>query len=239
MNGLFNPQYIWQAIPQIIQGIPNTLLITFVGFLFGSIIGFACAMIRIRKTPVVNQIIGGYISFIRGTPLLVQIFIAYYGVPIIIEQTDLLFGTSTDISGIPALVFVIIAFALNSGAYLAETFRSAILSVPRGQMEAALSVGMTERQAMRLIVLPQALKAGIANITNQFIMMMKDTSLAFTAAVAEIMGEAQIYAGRTSMFFESYIAAALVYWVLCLMFVALTSQVERYVRRGETQVVDH
>ena len=236
MNGLFNPQYVWLAIPQIIRGIPTTLLIAVVGFLFGSIIGFACALARIRTVPVLRQIVAVYVSCIRGTPLLVQIYIAYYGVPILIQVADAQLHTTTDISKVPALVFVVVAFSLNSGAYLTETFRSAILSVGVGQLEAARSVGMSSWQALWRIVIPQALKAGLPNIANQFIMMLKDTSLAFTAAVAEIMGQAQIYAGRTSMFFESYAAAAIVYWVLCFILVQFTDRLEAFIRRNEKGV---
>lgn len=236
MNGLFNPQYVWSAFPHIIQGIPTTLLIAALGFLFGSVIGFACAMARIRRIPVVRRIVAVYVSCIRGTPLLVQIYIAYYGVPILIDVMNAQWNTSIDVSTVPAMVFVLIAFSLNSGAYLAETFRSAILSVGVGQLEAARSVGMSNSQALWRIVIPQALKAGIPNIANQFIMMLKDTSLAFTAAVAEIMGQAQIYAGRTSMFFESYVAAAIIYWVLCFILVLFTDRLEAFIRRNERGV---
>ena len=126
---LINPQYIWQAFPEIIKGIPLTLEITVIAFIIGSLIGFACALVRLQN---------------RGTPLLVQIFLAYYGLPIFIEGINERFGTTYDISMIPALLFCFVSFSLNMGAFMTEIFRSAILSVDPGQMEAARTMGMND-----------------------------------------------------------------------------------------------
>ncbi len=141
---LINPQYIWQAFPEIIKGIPLTLEITVIAFIIGSLIGFACALVRLQNLPIAKQVVTIYLSIIRGTPLLVQIFLAYYGLPIFIEGINERFGTTYDISTIPALLFCFVSFSLNMGAFMTEIFRSAILSVDPGQMEAARTMGMND-----------------------------------------------------------------------------------------------
>ncbi|RSX53546.1 amino acid ABC transporter permease [Bifidobacterium goeldii] len=230
--GTFNPEYIWQAFPDVIQGIPNTMAITLVAFIIGSIIGLFFALVKIHSIPVLEQIGAVYVSIIRGTPLLVQLFLIYYGLPILLSAIN----PAYDISGIPALAFCFVAFSLSMGAYMTELFRSSILAVDDGQLEAAHSVGMSTSQAMVRIILPQAMKSAIPNIVNQFMMLLKNTSLAFTAAVPEILGQAKIFGGRTSMFFEGYIAAAIVYWVLCFILEIIARLAERVIRRDEIGV---
>lgn len=236
MSKIFDPQYMVDAIPGILSGIPVSLSIALVAFIFGIIIGFIGAMARIYNIPVIKQITKVYVSFVRGTPLIVQIFLIYYGIPVVLRIFNEEFGTKFDVSIIPALVFMFIAFSLNAGAYLTETIRSAILAVDKGQMEAAYSIGMSTAQAMVRIVIPQALKVGLPNIANFFIGMLKDTSLAFAASVADIMGQAKIVAGRTSRFFEAYIVAAIVFWIICILFEFIVSRVETRVRRNEKGV---
>lgn len=227
MVQLFDVQYMIDSIPAIAKGIPVTLSITLVAFIFGAFIGLAVALLRIYRVSGLTQLVILYVSFMRGTPLVVQIFLAYYGIPVLLR----VLAIQTNIGQIPAIYFVYVAFSLNVGAYLSETIRSAILSVAPGQFEAAYSIGMNTPQALSKIVLPQALAVALPNIGNQFIMLLKDTSLAFIAAVPEIMGEAKIIAGRTSQFFEVYVVAALIYWVICLICELILSLLERRSRK--------
>ena len=120
-----------------------------------------------------------------------------------------------------------IAYSLNAGAYLTESIRAAIQAIDKGQMEAAQSVGMTMSQAMIRIILPQAAKISLPVFANFFIGLLKDTSLAFTAAVPEIMGQAKIQAGRASRFFEAYIDAALIYWIICIILERILAVIEK------------
>jgi L-cystine transport system permease protein len=131
-----------------------------------------------------------------------------------------------------------VSFSLNVGAYLSETIRSAILSVGKGQIEAAESIGMTASQVMRRIVIPQAAVVAIPNLGNSFIALLKDTSLAFAASVPEIIGQAKIAAARSSKFFEAYIVAAAIYWLICILFEQLMSFGEKRLRRHERGVVN-
>ena len=232
MEQLLDWQYMIDSIPQIATGIPAAIAIAAVAFV-GIIIALFCALIRIYNIPVLKQLVVIYVSFIRGTPLLVQIFLSYYGIPLVLRYLNANYGTGFDISFIPAIYFIYVAFSLNTGAYLSETIRSAILSVDKGQFEACYSVGMTTSQALRRVILPQALRVGIPNIFNHFIMLLKDTSLAFAASVPEILGQAKIIAGRTSQFFEVYIVAALIYWVLCIVLEQVSNIIERRLNRKQ------
>lgn len=233
MKGILNFSYMIESVPAIARGIPVSLGIAVVAFAAGITIGLTGALIKIYKVPVLNRITAVYVSFIRGTPLLVQIFLSYYGIPLLIRHLNAQFNTEIDLSFIPAIYFIYVAFSLNAGAYLTETIRSAILSVDHGQLEASYSVGMTGWQSLRRIILPQALKVGLPNIGNHFIALLKDTSLAFAASVPEIIGMAKIIAGRTSRFFEVYIVAALLYWMICIVLEKLMAVLEKRLRRNE------
>lgn len=217
MGKIFDPSFMIESIPQILKGIPYTLLIAVVAFFFGLILGFIGAISKVFRIPVLRQLTGVYVSFTRGTPLIVQILLIYYAFPILIRLVNQQFGTNLNISWIPAIVFMFVAFSLNAGAYLTESIRALIQAVDKIQLEAAYSVGMTTGQAMRRIILPQALRMGLPVFANFFIGLLKDTSLAFAAAVPEVMGQAKIVAGRASRFFEAYIDAALIYWGICIV----------------------
>ena len=236
MKGILDVSYMIESIPTIAKGIPISLSIAVIAFGVGLLIGLLGALIKIYNVPVLKSITNLYVSFIRGTPLLVQIFLSYYGIPLVIRYLNEQWGTEWNISFIPAIYFIYVAFALNAGAYLTETVRSAIIAVDRGQVEASYSVGMTTYQSLKRIVLPQALKVGLPNIGNHFIAMLKDTSLAFAASVPEIMGMAKIIAGRTSQFFEVYIVAALLYWIICILLERLLAVLEKRLRRNERGV---
>lgn len=209
--------YMIASIPQILKGVPVSISIAIIAVFIGLLLGFFLALTRVYKTPVINRISGVYISFFRGTPILVQIFLCYYGIPLGLRQLNSEFQINIDISQIPAIFFAYISFALNSAAYFAETIRGAILSIPKGQIEAAHAIGMNGFQTVTRLIIPQALVVALPNLGNIIISILKETSLAFTVSVPEIMGEAKIIAGRTSNFFEVYIVAALIYWILCII----------------------
>jgi len=230
---LLDFNYMIQIIPRVAMGIPISLSIACVAFVFGIVLGFAVALVKIYKVPVVTQIAQVYVSFMRGTPLLVQIFLSYYGIPLVLRYLSSIYGWEINISSINAIAFMYVCFSLNVGAYLSETIRAAILSVSRGQIEAAESLGMTTAQSLWHIVIPQAAVVAIPNLGNLFIALLKDTSLAFAASVPEIIGQAKIAAARSSKFLEAYIVAAILYWLICIIFERLIIMVERRLRRHE------
>lgn len=230
---IFAPEVIPQIIPSILEKLPITLLMTFVSALIGLTLGFTIALVKIRKTPILAQFFSIFVSFMRGTPQLVQLFLAFYGFPLVVRWLNAKMGWGIDVNGIPALLYVFVALGLNEAAYNSETFRAAILSVNKIEIEAAKSIGLTNGQTMRRIILPSALIVAIPNLGNSLISLLKGTSLAFTVTVIDIMGQARIIAGSNLRFFEAYIAVAVIYWVICII-------VEQLIRRLERRLnVDH
>lgn len=216
--------YVQDAIPFILKGVPITLGLTGISFLVGIVIGLIVALLRIYQIPVLTQLAGLYISFTRGTPLLVQIFLIYYGIPLLFKQLSIM----PYLASISPFYYLCIAFSFNIGAYLAETIRSGILSVPKGQIEAASAMNMPALSIFFFVVLPQALAISMPSIGNLLLIQLKNTSLAFVIGVPEIIGEAKIIAGRTSRIFEVYLIAAFVYWGICLVLEKILIVIERY-----------
>lgn len=224
---LFVPSLIPSIIAQLLPKLPITLLMTVVSAIIGLGLGFLIAVVKIRNIPVFTQICSVFVSFMRGTPQLVQLFLSFYGFPILVEWLSQQMGVTANVNAIPALVYVFIAFGLNEAAYTSETFRAALLSVNKNEIEAARSIGLTNVQTMMRIILPSALIVALPNLVNSFISLLKATSLAFTVTIIDIMGQTRIIAGANLRFFEAYIAVALVYWAMCLLIEQVAKRIER------------
>ncbi|MGR5130034.1 amino acid ABC transporter permease [Photobacterium swingsii] len=203
----FDFDYMLSLMPILLGYLGVTLNMALWGLLFSLIIAVFIALIRVYRIPVLNQLAQVYISFFRGTPLLVQLFLLYYGLP----QVFPIF------IGLDAFSAAVIGLSLHFAAYKAESIRAAINGIDRSQMEASLSIGMTELQAMRRVILPQATRIALPSLMNYFIDMIKSTSLAFTLGVAEIMARAQMEASSSFKFFEAFLAVALIYWVMVIL----------------------
>jgi len=219
MNSFFNFSYFLKCIPDMVAHLPITIWLTVVSMSLALVVGLVAALVRIYKIPVLKHIVLLYVSFVRGTPLLVQLYLVYYGIPklIFFLQSQYNMLPNFDINVIPPELFAILAFTSNLGAYLSETIRSAIEAVERGQFEAAKSVGMTEAQAMLRIILPQALIVALPNFGNTLISTVKDTSLIFMIAIIDVMGEAKIIGARGLSYFEVYVGVSLIYWAVCIL----------------------
>lgn len=204
-------------ISTIISGAGITVSLAVISMIIGLIIGILIAVIRMFNVPVLSQISRMYISFFRGTPLLVQLFLLYFGLPQIF----------TVLKGVNAYTAVFIGLGLNASAYIAEVMRGAINSIDKGQMEACLAMGMTGTQGFRRIVLPQAVRVAIPSLGNIFIDNVKSSSLAFTLGVTEMLAKAQMFAASNYRFFESYIAVAVMYWIMITIFNKIQSIIER------------
>jgi L-cystine transport system permease protein len=235
-KGILDLDFLFRAFPRAAAGIPVSIAIASVAFALGNAIGLLVALVKMKRIPGLLQAVSIYTSFTRGTPLLVQIFLCYYGIPMVLRHLNGLYEWNLDVSAIPAIVFMYFSFSLNVGAYLSETIRAALLSVPPGQLEAAASLGMTSLQCFMRVTLPQAAATALPNMGNTFISLLKDTSLAFAASVPEIMGQAKIAAARSSNFLEAYIAAALLYWGICLLLERLLAFSEGRLRRHERKI---
>ncbi|MBQ4447299.1 MAG: amino acid ABC transporter permease [Clostridia bacterium] len=204
-----------ESFPKIfLQGILITIPLTLVSFALALVIAMICAMIQVANVKWLKPFVRFYIWIVRGTPLLVQLYLIYFGLP------DL---------GIvlPALPCAVMVFALNEGAYCAETMRAAIESVPQGQLEAGYCVGMSYMQIMRRIVLPQAFRTAFPPLSNSLISMVKDTSLAANITVMEMFMQAQRIAGRTYEHLALYAETALIYLIFCTVFTKLQRMGEK------------
>ena len=195
----------------LMPGLLVTIPLTVIAFSFAMIIAIILAMVQVADVPVLKQFARFYIWVIRGTPLLVQLYVVFFGLPSIGVRID----------AFPAAVLV---FSINEGAYCAETMRAAIESVPAGQMEAGYCVGMNYYQIMLRIVLPQAFRTAFPPLFNSLIGMVKDTSLAANITVAEMFFATQRIAGRTYQFMALYLELALIY----LMFSTVLTRVQAW-----------
>lgn len=222
-----DPSFIWTALVQILSAIPVTLSITAVSVLIGFVIGVAVALIRIYRIPLLYPLAVGYVTFIRGTPMLTHLLLIYLGLPVLIDGLAVQFGWSFRSVAIPMIGFAFISFSITAGAYMSEVVRSGLLAVDRGQLEAAHSIGMTTPQALRRIVFPQALAASLPNLSNSVIGMLHGSTLAFTVSVVDINAKAQIVASTNWKFFEAYLAAALIFWGLTFLIERVTSLIEK------------
>ena len=202
--------------------VEGTIPLTLASFPIGLVIALLVALMRLSSVRVLQGLGRLYVSIIRGTPLLVQLFLIYYALPT--------FGATWD--PFPSAV---VAFSLNVGGYASEVVRAAILSVPRGQTEAALTIGMSYPTTMRRIVLPQAARVAVPPLSNTLISLVKDTSLASSIQVLELFRKAQEIAAPTYEFFALYSLAAVYYWIVCLVLSFGQTRVEtrlnRYVAR--------
>ena len=205
-------------IPILLEGCWVTLQISFFALLLGMVFGIAGALCRISSNRILNAAAFFYVWVIRGTPVMVQLFILYFGLP----QLGI---------KLPSMVAGVLGLAINTGAYITEIIRAGIQAVDRGQMEAALSVGMSYRQAMRRIIGPQAIKICIPPLVNQFIMTLKNSSIASLVTITELFrtGEQIIY--TTFRSFEVYTAVAVFYLIMNSVFMVIADKLERRMAR--------
>lgn len=214
---------VWELLlrsigPLLMGTIQGTIPLTILSFVFGLAIAIAVALARLSTNPVASGIAAAYISVIRGTPLLVQLFIIFYALPML----------GVIIDPYPSAV---IAFSLNVGGYAAEAIRASILSIPLGQWEAARTVGMGYSLTLRRVVLPQAMRVAVPPLSNTFIGLVKDTSLASTIMVTELLRRAQEIAAPSYQFLALYSLAALIYWLVCSVLSFGQGRLERYLSR--------
>ncbi|MFG1931897.1 ABC transporter permease subunit [Mycobacterium sp. NPDC048908] len=221
------PKSTWDLIldslgPLAKAAITKTVPLTVISFVIGLVLALAVALARLSSNVILTNVARFYISVIRGTPLLVQLFIVFYALP----------ELGVKIDPFPA---AIIAFSLNVGGYAAEIIRSAIQSIPKGQWEAAETIGLNYVGTLRRIILPQATRVAVPPLSNTLISLVKDTSLASTILVTELLRQAQIIAAPTFEFFALYGTAAVYYWVICLVLsfgqARIERRLERYVAR--------
>ena len=212
-------------LPVLLGYVPLTLFMAFVGMVCALVLASALAVERVFRIPVLDVFVRLFISFFRGTPLLVQLFLFYYGLPQVL-------GFLGNIDGVTA---TIMGLTLHFSAYMAESIRAAILGVDRSQWEAAQAVGMTQGQMMRQIILPQASRVAAPTLVNYFIDMIKGTSLAFTLGVTELMGATQKEAAGSFLYFEAFLVVAAIYWVMVETLAFAQRHLEVYLNKAHAR----
>ena len=217
----FDIKYMIEIIPELLTYLPVTLYLTIVSMVLAIIIGVFLSLILVNKPPILLQLAKVYISFFRGTPVLVQLLLIYFGLPQLFPFMNSL-GAGTA---------AIIAFSLNTSSYLAEIFRAGLESVDRGQAEASMSVGMSYPQALRGIILPQAIRNAIPATGNMIIGLIKNSSLAFTIGVTELLAQGKMLASENLRFFEAYLAVGLIYWVITFLYSQLQGWFEKRINK--------
>ncbi|MCQ2354635.1 MAG: amino acid ABC transporter permease [Clostridia bacterium] len=209
-----------EATPMLIEGVRLTIGISLLSLMIGVIVGLLSCIMGMSKNPVLKGISAVYIWLIRGTPMIVQAFVVYFGVPQLIQKMVPGFTLTAFVAGV-------ITLSLNAGAYLSEIFRSGIEAVDPGQIEASRSLGVSSRITMTRIVLPQAFKITIPSLVNQFIITIKDTSILSVIGMAELVNKAKIYVGSTYQFFATYILVAVYYLVIISVLMIVSKFVEK------------
>lgn len=208
----------------LVRGLITTLVVTFFAVIIGALLGFIIAIIRSTysktgKLRILNFLCNVYITVIRGTPVVVQLLIIYF----------VIFGSVN----INKIFVAVLAFGLNSGAYVAEIVRSGIMAVDEGQFEAGRSLGFNYAQTMRIIILPQAIKNILPALGNEFIVLLKETSVCGFIALEDLTKAGDIIRGRTYDAFMPLIAVALIYLVLVIIFTKLVNHLERRLRNSD------
>ena len=208
---MFSIERFTSYFPKIIAKFPVTLGIVLVSFACGIILGLCFALIRLKKLPVVSQVVAVLVSYIRCTPPITQLFVVYFGLPILLRSLGV------DTTNVAKVVYVYVAFGLNQAGFLSEVMRSSILAVPSGQTEAGLSVGLTGGQTFFTIVVPQALRIAMPMLGTAFVYLFQGTALAYMVGVMDMIGKARSIAAIRGHLLEGYLCAACVFIVISLI----------------------
>jgi len=210
-------EFIISIIPFLLRGLVNTLRIGVLSFVFGFLLGIVVGVCRVSNNKTLSLIAASYVEVIRGTPLLVQILFTYFGLPFI--------GIK-----LPPSIVGVLVIGINSGAYQAEIVRSGIQSIPQEQLDVAKALGMTDLQVMKYVILPQALRNIIPALVNEFVTLIKDSSLVSVIGEVELTRCGEYIMSRTFRPFEVFFVVALLYFIVCSTFSKMASMLEKYVR---------
>ncbi len=216
---VISPDPYWRVIKFVPDGILRTFQVTTMAIILSLFVGLFTGLGRISRNVFINRIATIYVEIIRGIPLLVQLFYIYYALGKIVR--------------VPRITAAVIAMTVCYGAYMGEIFRAGIQSIPKGQMEAALALGMSRAQAMTRIILPQTIKVVLPPVGNEFIALLKDSSLVSILAVSDLLRRGREFASKTFYYFETYTIIAIIYLIMTLFFSRLVALMEERLNRNE------
>lgn len=231
MSESLNYEFLIDTFFVALSGVPIALIITVVALLIALPLGFLLALTRINRIPILNRFAQVYVSFVRGTPVIVQIFIIYSSIPLLLSSLFEKYHIDKNVYDINPIWYAFIVFSLNTIATLIEVFRSAISTVSKGQLEAAYSVGLTNVQAFRRIIIPQTFVVALPNICTATVNLIKATSLGYAMSLQEITLRAKVAANVGYNYVEAYIDIFLVYLILCSLVEYLFKLYERRLRK--------
>jgi polar amino acid transport system permease protein len=227
---MFDVLLIFERVPPILEYLPITLYIATFSMVMSLVIAFLVAIVKVKQTPVLRHIANAYVSFTRGTPIVIQLYATLYGIPMALKAL----GVNTGfINEIPRITFALVALALNDAAYSSEAIRAAIQAVDKGQIEAAHSIGMSTWQTLRRIIIPESLVIALPSLGNAYIGMIKGTSLVFTVSVVEMTRKGQLLSQMDYRYFEMYVTLAIIYWVITFVVSKLLNLWERLLKCDE------
>ncbi|WP_042357289.1 amino acid ABC transporter permease [Bacillus rubiinfantis] len=229
MEKYFDANYIWESFPLLLPFLKVTFLVTGLSVLFGTLLGFLIAAMKLGNNKIARKIANGYITALRCTPSIVLLFLVYYGLPALAEN----FGILLD--NVDKIIFIVITFSLQFAAAMAEVIRSAYQSIDKGQFEAAVSVGLSPLQAYRRIIFPQAFVVALPNFGNSLLELIKEGSLAYTIGFIDVMGKASlIIDGRFNAHaLETYLALSIIYWVVSVIIEQVFLRLEKAFSKGK------
>ncbi len=221
-----NLEILWQDFLGILPIVPQTVALAVIIFLLSILIGTIMALIQEYNVPILKQMVILFKLFLRGTPLIVFIFIMYYSLPSVVNFFTGLLNMNYNAHNIPPAIILIVAVSLTVSSFQAETIRGSFLSVSYGQMEAARSLGYTPFQAFTRIITPQALVEALPEFGSAFLVVMKAISLGFMITVVDIFAQSRLIASSNSYYIEAFVVAALMYWGIAVLVVTLTNKFE-------------
>lgn len=215
---------VFEALPDIWQALPMTLLVLFLTTLIGSLFGGLLAWAQLSGEKVLDRLARGYVFILRCTPPIVLLFLVFYGVPAFLK-----WWLGLDINGWSKLIFVLITMVLLFAALISEVFKSAYLAIPKGQAEAGLSIGLTPEQTFVRILAPQAFRVALPNMTTAVLNLMRDAALAYTIGFVDVMGAGNLLISRNlgNYSLETYTAVAMIYWAVALVLSILARLLEQ------------
>lgn len=231
----FDLQVMFETILIVLQAVPRTFLMAFFILLIGILFGGIIAFIKIKRIPVLTQMINIFVSYVRGVPLIVHLFVVMSILPDGVSSLLDFAGFEMQPHEFPSILIVLVTYSFLEAAIQSENIRGAFQSIDPQQIEAGLSIGFTRRQNLRRIIIPQAMAVALPMFLNALLKIIKALSLAFTVGAVDILAQARFAAALSSRYLESYVAAALVYWFICGVLLIVFNKIEKRLQLGRTR----
>ncbi|HIW12015.1 MAG TPA: amino acid ABC transporter permease [Candidatus Salinicoccus stercoripullorum] len=229
---MFDILTVFESLVEIIKVVPKTLLLALIILLLSFVLGAAITYIQSLNIPVIKQVIDVLQSFLRGTPNVVLLYLVYYSLPLVVSYFLSLFDVAFDPASLNSAAVVIVTFSICYSVFQSEIIRGALHSLDKDQIEAAQSLGYSTTQTLRKVIVPQVMTEALPDTMNAFLIIIKALSLAFLVTVVDIFAQARLVGAQTFSYLEAFVAAALVYWVICGLLTYLINKLENRMRRG-------